>query len=132
MGAREGEPRRVGPLLASSPPPHPRRLFSPCYLCSEKAQPSSWKRCLLPRTAWDLGLRLSLPGLGAQSVWAKLGTGRWPGSPRSSPLWVLWVSPPAWEKGSGWWQGAPWGGPAVAAPRSVGNGPLARSDQTAL
>lgn len=86
VGAREGEPSRVGPLLRQLPTTTPQRLFFSCYLCSEKAQLSSWKRCLLPRTAWDLGLRLSLPGLGAQSVWARLGTGRWQGfGPQPQP-----------------------------------------------
>lgn len=80
-GVQEG---RSPPLPA--PPTTTQPAFSPVICALGEAQPGSWKRCLLPRTGWDQGLRQPLPCRGAQSVWATLSGNRYvAGSPALFP-----------------------------------------------
>lgn len=75
VGQGRWGPRRVGLLLRQLPPPQSIQLLS-CYLCSGKAQLSSWKRCLLPRLSLGPGLGLSLPAGGSypsHTVWEQVG-----------------------------------------------------------
>lgn len=108
-----------------SPAPHhhtPAGFFSSCYLCSEEAQLSPWKRCLLPRTAWDLGPALGLRVSGPN--WEQVG-GR---VSRALPLFGCFGPQP--QPG----RKAPGGGRARQLWPLVQweNDALAGSDQTAL
>lgn len=82
VGAREVGAQKDRPPPSAAPHHHAPASFFPVICARGKAQLGSWRRCLLPRlrgkaAAWDLGLHLSLPSLGAQclghTVWEQVG-----------------------------------------------------------